>query len=122
MNLSTLESIVGPINRGQLAGKFKPSYEEAMDEVPTYFSDDRRMAQPPPLTEDLSHLNPKSTGRFSRLAKRVWNRMTPEERKARTEKLAKAGKVGGSATKGMRHLRAIVVHRRSKHERTNHTK
>lgn len=113
MNLTTLESIVGPINRGQLGGKFKPSYEEALEEVPAYFSDDRRMAHPPPLTEDLSHLNPKTTGKFSSLAKKVWGRMKPEERKARMENLSKAGKIGGSATKGMRYLRAVVIHRKT---------
>ncbi|NJR12991.1 MAG: hypothetical protein HC779_00015 [Phyllobacteriaceae bacterium] len=70
--------------------------------VPSFFSEDQRMAKPPPLTEDLSHLNSKSTKLYSQLAKNAWKRMTPEQRSERLEHLRKAGIVGGSVIKGTR--------------------
>lgn len=112
MNLTTLETIVGPINRGQLSGGFKPSFEVALDEVPAYFSDDRKLYKPKSGGEDLSHLNPETTGRYRELAGAVWKRMKPAERKKRLEHLSEAGKIGGSATKDMRHLHGVIINRR----------
>ena len=89
MTLSNLESIVGPINRGQLGDKFKPDYEPLYEHIPAYFSEDRRMAKPPPLTEDLSRLNGKGTERIKSAVKKVWDAMTPEQRRKRSELLAR---------------------------------
>jgi len=107
MNLESLEQIVGPINRGQLATSFKPAYEPATEEAPAFFSDDERQYKPPPPTEDLSHLNPPTTKKFSELAGNAWKKMTPAQRKRRIAHLAIAGKIGGSETREVKHLRGL---------------
>jgi hypothetical protein len=108
MNLETLESIVGPINRGQLATKFKSVHDIALDdEDPTYFNPSEALYRPPPLTEDLTHLNGRHTEKMKRIAKEVWQRMTPKQRRKRVEHLAKAGTIGGAATKDMRHMHGL---------------
>jgi hypothetical protein len=104
MNLANLEQIVGPIKRGQLAEGFHPDFSLPSSRVEEFLSDDRCKAKPPPLTEDLSHLNHSKTAEYSKRVKDYWKRLTPKQKQERKKQLAAAGKIGGVAAKVMRHL------------------
>jgi hypothetical protein len=107
MNLTTLEQIVGPIKRGQLAEGFLGDLRSEMEKSPCFIGDDDHKPKPPPLTEDLSYMNGRHTKVHSERAKKVWKNMPADERKKRTEHLSRAGFMGGSATKKLRHLHGI---------------
>lgn len=55
--------------------------------------------EPPPLTEDYSHLNPKDTNRRASQARKAWHDMSEVERARRIKILSLSGKEGGKARK-----------------------
>lgn len=99
MTLKTLEQIVGPVNRGQLAGKFRPDFNPLEENEPPMIV--KRKVMPPPLTEDLSHLNKKFTRKASKAAKKAWRKLTPEKRLKRVEHLKAAGKLSWMSNRRM---------------------
>lgn len=105
MNLSTLEQIVGPINRGQLAGSFKHDIGKHHTDDEPEAPINREKVKPPPLTEDLTYLNHSFTRRASEAAKESWAKMNRTQRKKRIDHLKTVAKIGGGATKGKRHLK-----------------
>lgn len=104
MNLETLEKIVGPIKRGQLSGNFKPDLKHYGDEIDEVVNPSASKKVEPPPCEDMSHLNPKYTRRLRESAQKSWRNLPPEKKKARAAHLVEAGKLGGAATKDIRHL------------------
>lgn len=62
MTLQALTSIVGPIHRGQLETGFAPEQESTVPHRRER-QDRPERVEPPPLTEDLSHLNKFINGR-----------------------------------------------------------
>lgn len=59
--------------------------------------------KPPPLTEDLSALNPPNFKGHQRRIKALWQKMSPKERQRRARLNTLAAMEGGKATKGTMH-------------------
>lgn len=92
---------LGITNRGQLATGFEDGGAVIpFRESPLLDRAASTVAKPPPLTEDLSSLNPKNLEGHQRRIKAIWRKMSPEERKRRAKLNALAGAVGGKSTKG----------------------
>jgi len=100
MNLSTLETIVGPINRGQFETGFNDTYTTPKHLEPEYINP-RASTVPKPVyeLEDLSHLNPKCSKARQRAIEKGLLSMTPEDHARRIDRLKKAAKLGGLALK-----------------------
>src|SRR5687767_3741678 len=89
------------IKRRQLADGFEGDGLTDTRE-PMYLSDDCARYRPPPLTEDLSHLNPSFSRPKSFQMSRWFKNLPPEEKAKKLAQMAAAGMLGGRATKGSR--------------------
>lgn len=93
------------IDRGALAEehKFTPDGRLITSKEPAYLSDDHHKYRPPPLTEDLSHLNP-TRRRARNFSMRQWiDGLSPEDKARKLAQIAAAGTLGGKAKKNKAH-------------------
>lgn len=81
MNLEELEKLVGPIQRGKLAGRFAPDNPSAISahQLPQLLNESASTVPPRPELEDLSHLNPANYKKLRTGPRGQWNHRTEDK-------------------------------------------